>query len=88
MLHENNVVDNENESKPQTQNRRFDYIAETNYDLLYIDNNDTKNNHTNLYNHTNLFDVDFEFIKQCYNFEALTNEEIISFVKRIIIKTA
>lgn len=74
VLHENNVVDTKNDSNHQM---RFDYIAETNYDLLYIDiDNDIKNNHTNL------FDVDFEFIKQCYNFEALTNEEIISFVKK------
>ena len=78
VLHENNVVGNENESKPQMQLQRFDYIAETNYDLLYIDN-DIKNIRNN---HTNFFDIDFEFIKQCYNFEALTNEEIISFVKK------
>lgn len=69
-------LDSEIDSEIDTE-LLIDYISETNYEKII--NKGTK--HLMDKNIVNLFDIDINFIKQCYNLLDYTSENIISYVK-------
>ena len=71
---ESEIVDN---LEPEIDNTCLvNYIAETNYNIFL---NIKKRRFKKKY--VNFFDIDIKFIKQCYNLDNYTNEDIINFVK-------